>query len=64
MAPIVRPGEASGPLVQRLVADNTVAIFSKSYCPFCNKIKEFFREKDIKFEALELDLLGEQVNIA
>jgi len=62
MAPVIKPAEGSGPLIQRLVTDNAVTIFSKSYCPFCNKIKDFFRGKEIKFESLELDLIGEQAS--
>ena len=31
-------------------------MFSKSYCPFCNEIKELFNNLGIKFHAVELDL--------
>ena len=33
-----------------------VTIFSKSYCPFCVKIKDFFTQMDIPFTSYEYDL--------
>ncbi len=35
MAPI--PAEVKG-VVERLIAENAVMMFSKSYCPFCKKV--------------------------
>ena len=46
-------------LVDQLVADHTVMVFSKTTCPFCTKIKAMFAEKSIKIEVLELDQLSE-----
>ena len=41
------------------VAENTVAIFSKTHCPYCKRIKGFFKDKGIEFEAMELDIMGQ-----
>jgi len=53
-------------LVDQLVADHTVMVFSKTTCPFCTKIKTMFAEKSIKIEVLELDQLsnGSEVQAA
>lgn len=34
---------------------NKVMIFSKTYCPYCMKAKEAFKEKGIAFGVMELD---------
>ena len=46
-------------IIDDLVAANTVTIFSKTYCPHCKRIKEFFKGKSIEYEALELDIMGQ-----
>lgn len=51
--------ESPAKVVDSLIADNAVAIFSKSYCPFCTKIKNFFTEKKIAFKSIELDTVGD-----
>ncbi|XP_069793941.1 glutaredoxin 2 isoform X3 [Narcine bancroftii] len=38
------------------VAKNCVVLFSKSFCPYCKKIKILFQEQDINYKAIELDL--------
>lgn len=57
MAPVGQEGTAAQ-LVDSTIAENAVAIFSKSYCPFCTKVKEYFKDKKIAFKALELDTMG------
>ena len=47
-------------IVDDVIGQNSVAIFSKSFCPFCKKIKDFFAGKGIEFKALELDTMGNQ----
>ncbi|KAJ2743152.1 Glutaredoxin [Coemansia sp. BCRC 34490] len=42
-------------LVRRLISDNSVMVFSKSYCPYCDRAKRLLDEKGIKFSAIELD---------
>ena len=46
-------------LVDQLVADHAVMVFSKTTCPFCTKIKNMFAEKNVKIEVLELNQLSE-----
>ncbi len=36
-----------------------MAIFSKTHCPYCKRIKGFFKDKGIEFEAMELDIMGQ-----
>ncbi|CAG8750347.1 10287_t:CDS:2 [Dentiscutata erythropus] len=45
--------------VEKAIAENHVMVFSKSYCPYCNRTKQTLKDLNIKFEALELDTMGE-----
>ncbi|XP_059490881.1 thioredoxin reductase 1, cytoplasmic-like [Neocloeon triangulifer] len=51
MAPIIDK-------VDSLIQSNRIMIFSKSYCPFCNKVKSLFESHNEIFNAIELDLMG------
>uniref|UniRef100_A0A8D9BPN9 Thioredoxin reductase 3 n=2 Tax=Cacopsylla melanoneura TaxID=428564 RepID=A0A8D9BPN9_9HEMI len=42
------------------ITNNMIMIFSKSYCPFCTKVKDKFNSAGLKFKAVELDLLSDQ----
>ncbi|XP_067647967.1 uncharacterized protein Grx1 isoform X2 [Eurosta solidaginis] len=42
-------------LVREIIASNKVAIFSKSYCPYCTMAKEQFRKLSVPAFVLELD---------
>ncbi|PLW18378.1 hypothetical protein PCANC_08853 [Puccinia coronata f. sp. avenae] len=49
--------------IDKLIASNKVLIFSKSYCPYCERSKKFLNDKlnrmqkkEIKIKILELDL--------
>jgi len=55
MAP-VPDKQAVQDMIDDLIKNNKVVMFSKSYCPFCNEIKELFNNLGIKFHAVELDL--------
>jgi glutaredoxin 3 len=44
--------------VQSIIDENPVAVFSKSYCPYCKATKELLSEKGAKFYAIELDQVG------
>ena len=46
-------------VVEQNVSTNSIMVFSKSYCPFCNKVKNLFKEKGLAYKALELDLMGQ-----
>lgn len=40
---------------QSIIDEYPVAIFSKSYCPYCNATKELLNKLNAKFYAIELD---------
>ncbi|EHS63511.1 uncharacterized protein PGTG_21687 [Puccinia graminis f. sp. tritici CRL 75-36-700-3] len=46
--------------IDTLISSNKVLIFSKSYCPYCDRSKSFLNDKlkskQIKIKSLELDL--------
>ncbi|KDR85923.1 hypothetical protein GALMADRAFT_235091 [Galerina marginata CBS 339.88] len=44
-------------VVEDAIADNKVAIFSKSWCPYCKKVKALFNAEfpDVKATIYELD---------
>jgi hypothetical protein len=44
--------------VQELLAKNKVVIFSKTTCPWCDKVKELFDEIKEPFVKVELDKIG------
>ncbi|KAL0741770.1 hypothetical protein Bca4012_083283 [Brassica carinata] len=37
------------------VSSNAVVVFSKSYCPYCVRVKELLQQLGAKFVAIELD---------
>uniref|UniRef100_A0A7N0TNR4 Glutaredoxin domain-containing protein n=1 Tax=Kalanchoe fedtschenkoi TaxID=63787 RepID=A0A7N0TNR4_KALFE len=39
-----------------LVATNPVVVFSKSYCPYCARVKKLLAELGATFKAVELDI--------
>ncbi|KAI9513106.1 thioredoxin-like protein [Russula earlei] len=49
---------AAKDLVNKIIAENRVVIFSKSYCPYCKSAKDLFATKfpDVQVKVLELDL--------
>ncbi|EPB91491.1 glutaredoxin 3 [Mucor circinelloides 1006PhL] len=42
-------------LVKKAISDNTVMIFSKSYCPYCIGAKDLFDDINVDYRALELN---------
>ncbi|KAI8364664.1 glutaredoxin-1 [Radiomyces spectabilis] len=42
-------------LVKEAINNNKVAVFSKSYCPYCSKAKNVFKELGQEFYVIELD---------
>jgi len=40
---------------QKIIDDNAVAVFSKSYCPYCTATKRLLTELGATFHAVELD---------
>ena len=45
--------------VDQNIKENAIMIFSKSYCPFCIKVKKVFEDNGLAFKALELDQMGQ-----
>lgn len=41
---------------QALVKDNAVVVFSKSYCPYCQKVKQLLTKLGAKQTVIELDV--------
>lgn len=48
---------------QGIIDENSVVVFSKSYCPYCSATKRLLSEKGAKFFLLELDEVGKLVFI-
>ncbi|XP_033944951.1 thioredoxin reductase 3 [Pseudochaenichthys georgianus] len=48
--------------IQLLIDSNQVMVFSKSYCPYCVKVKDLFKELKLEFNAMELDLIEDGTN--
>lgn len=48
--------------VQSIIDENAVAVFSKSYCPYCNQTKKLLSDAGAKFYAIELDQVGTYKN--
>uniref|UniRef100_A0A673L2I9 Thioredoxin reductase 1, cytoplasmic-like n=1 Tax=Sinocyclocheilus rhinocerous TaxID=307959 RepID=A0A673L2I9_9TELE len=48
--------------IKELIDANQVLVFSKSFCPFCVKVKELFKELNVKCNAIELDLMEDGTN--
>ena len=44
-----------------IIKDNPVAVFSKSYCPYCKATKALLSEQGAKFYAIELDQVGKWI---
>ncbi|KAG2308008.1 hypothetical protein Bca4012_083040 [Brassica carinata] len=40
---------------KEIVSSNAVVVFSKSYCPYCVKVKDLLKKLGTKFIAVELD---------
>uniref|UniRef100_A0A4W5P8P1 Thioredoxin reductase 3 n=1 Tax=Hucho hucho TaxID=62062 RepID=A0A4W5P8P1_9TELE len=48
--------------IQELIDSNQVLVFSKSYCPFCVKVKDLFKELNVNCNVVELDLIDDGSN--
>jgi glutaredoxin 3 len=49
--------DATNEKIERFVADNPVAMFSFSTCPFCRRAKDYLKEQGIQYQSMELDEL-------
>ncbi|KAL5725081.1 Glutaredoxin-C2 [Ranunculus cassubicifolius] len=48
---------------KEIIASESVVVFSKSYCPFCVKVKKLLSELGASFKAIELDQESDGVDI-
>ncbi|RID77981.1 hypothetical protein BRARA_A00846 [Brassica rapa] len=46
--------------VKKTVADNTVVVYSKTWCPYCSEVKTLFKRLGVQPLVVELDELGPQ----
>ncbi|KAK8916540.1 Monothiol glutaredoxin-S6 [Platanthera zijinensis] len=51
-----RGDKSAAAFVQNAVYSNKITIFSKSYCPYCKRVKRIFSELNVKPFVVELDL--------
>ncbi|KAF9130723.1 glutaredoxin [Linnemannia schmuckeri] len=49
-------GESIKALVERLIRENKVMFFGKSYCPYCQNAKSVLAAKGVQYKAFEIDL--------
>ncbi|KAG0260009.1 hypothetical protein BGZ95_004539 [Linnemannia exigua] len=49
-------GESIKVMVERLIRENKVMFFGKSYCPYCKNAKSVLSAKGVQFKAYEIDL--------
>ena len=52
---LLRMPPISRALVEALVREHRVVVFSKTWCPFCNKVKDTLNKKFVPFHRVELD---------
>ena len=50
-------------LVEKKIAENKVMVWSKSYCPFCSRVKTLLDDAGVPYEVVELDRLHEEAEI-
>ena len=43
---------------QKIIDENNVVVFSKSFCPYCKASKALLSEKGAKYFLMELDEVG------
>jgi len=48
---------------QNIIDENAVAVFSKSYCPYCRATKQLLNDLGAKFYAIELDQVDDGADI-
>ncbi|GLD93408.1 hypothetical protein PINS_up002000 [Pythium insidiosum] len=47
--------EATKSSVQAAIKSEKVLVFSKTYCPYCARVKALFEDLDVEHEVVELD---------
>ncbi|KXZ47427.1 hypothetical protein GPECTOR_35g865 [Gonium pectorale] len=54
----VRAMASKAESIKQTVADNKVVVYSKTYCPYCTRVKGLFTELKVPHKVLELDGMG------
>ncbi|KZS14998.1 thioredoxin reductase 1, cytoplasmic isoform X1 [Daphnia magna] len=54
MAPVIPKGDPIQ-IIDNLIKNNRIAIFSKTTCPFCMKVKKLFSSLNLEVAVIELD---------
>ncbi|KAG1474041.1 hypothetical protein G6F56_000596 [Rhizopus delemar] len=48
-------------IVEEIIKTNKIAVFSKSYCPYCTKAKQALTQLGLEFFHIELDNEGNAI---
>ncbi|CAL9049782.1 glutaredoxin [Musa acuminata AAA Group] len=48
---------------KQIVSSNPVVVFSKSYCPYCTRVKQLLTQLGAKYKAIELDVESDGAQI-
>uniref|UniRef100_A0A0D6RAR0 Glutaredoxin domain-containing protein n=1 Tax=Araucaria cunninghamii TaxID=56994 RepID=A0A0D6RAR0_ARACU len=55
----VDAADSHAAFVKSTISNHKIAIFSKSYCPYCARAKSVFKELNVTPHVVELDLRGD-----
>lgn len=51
-----------GAIIEQAIKKNSIMIFAKSYCPFCNKAEKVFRDDlKVSYYRMDLDKIGKKI---
>jgi glutaredoxin len=45
-------------LIDELIAKHPIQVFSKTTCPYCIRVGDFFKQLEVPYNHTELDLMG------
>ena len=57
-------GTTAEQLVESSISSNEIFIFTKSTCPWCDRVKEFLAKQGLKFETLVIDQHGKLADVS
>jgi glutaredoxin 3 len=47
-------------IVKDLITETKIILFSKSYCPYCKKLKNYLDEEKINYKFIEIDHMNQK----
>lgn len=56
-SPLGKSASTPASQIQETISDNCVVIFSKTSCSYCAMAKKIFRDMNVNYKAVELDML-------